>query len=851
MDLSWSQEHKADATTILKDLQLEVKKNINELNTNLHKLDNVSVALNEGKTAFDQVLCESCKNAVDSKYKELHSEESSLQKKPKYKRLPPERQEIVNEITKVFMQIEHPQTDNQSEGEYCTQEEYHAQQILELENSFKKQLLEKQTELFDLKQRLKKVESERDENIKKAKSMPGNAVSNAKYEREIRRYQSENKRLQSDLDSSERRNKELRRDIDRSEDDVKKHRELLDEERTRREAAESADVRVRHADSYTSSAPTGVYENENEGDLRNRRQVPTTERQTGHGKSGPINRTQSDNVSAAPDTNGGIGSEEVSADSTPEETIARLKKIERGASIVQKENDEFRGVITQLKREKKELQDKNDQLQRTNEEVTSAMKDLQRDNDKLTRELDNNNSELSRMRNGDRYDRDDNDKYDREISRLKRERQSLRGEMDSLRRAHDDTKSSLRDLQRDHDGLTEELGAKEREIHELKRALENSQYIERRSLDTFSAPGGRYDNGEEGDIMERRQTQTTERHTGQEKSGLINKTKKDGDSAVPVKEKETGVGAIHSGDTTDRLNMDQGDAILQKDSTSIKREITQLHTERKTLQDKNDHLHRTNEEMKSVMRDLQRDNDRLMRELDDHSSDLSKMRKGERYERNHNESYEREISRLKRERQSHREEIKSLRRYHDDTSSNLRDLKKDHEGLTDELGVKEQETHKLKKASVDTPRLGRRPIAMKVRRGNRSGIDKPMTDVVFKELKRMLGGIFDLENIDFSIVLTSTTNVTKGLSFVISLNTYVQAAIQGIKGNADTYIIALHYIDEENISLITPTREHLTGDAVQHLGGILDIVFNNDNELYECDINNSAIDQIVTLLKQH
>ncbi|XP_033734791.1 cingulin-like [Pecten maximus] len=855
MDLSWSPEHKADATTILKDLQLEVKKNISQLNTNIHKLDNVSVALNEGKTTFQQVLCETCKSAVDSKYKELHSREDTSEKKLNYRKLPPERQEIVNEITKVFMQLEHSQTEDNGEGEFCTQDEYHAQQLLELEKSFKNQLLEKQTQLFDLKQQVKKLESERDENIKKVKTTSGKASSTGKYERELRRYQTENKRLQSDLDSSERRNEQLRKDIERSEDDVREQRQLLNEEKTRRETAEAADIRVMHSESYTSSAQVGRYANEEGSDMKDRNQVPTTDRHTGHDRAGLINKTKSDNVSSTPGIDQDIGSDTVDVGSTPEETIERLRKRERGAAIVQKENDDFRKDIAQLHRERKTLQEKVDNLQKTNEEMTVVMGDLQRDNDRLMREVDDHNSDFSKERKGERYERNHNENYEREIARLKRERKSLRGEIESVRRAHDDTSSALRDLQRDHDRLTEELGIKEREIHELKRALEDVPHLERRSLDTLNAPAGRYENEDDNYLRDEKQVQSTGRHTGHGKTKLINKKNSDNVSSTSDIGQDIEGVAVDVGSTkenSERLKKVEHGATIVQENDAFRKDIEKLHRERETLQEKTDHLQKTNEEMASEMRDLQRDKDRLMREQDDHNSDFSKMRKEERYERDHNENYEREIARLKRERQSLRGEIDSLRRAHKDKSSTLKELQRDHEGLTEELGIKEQETHEMKKAFEDSPQAERRSLVMKLRRGNRSGIDRTMVDMVFKELTRTLEGRFNSENIDFSIVLSNTsTNTVNGPSFVLILNTYVQTALQGIKGNRSTYILALHHIDQENISLMTPSRDNLTGNALQNLGGILDMAFSTDNELYECDINNSAVDKIVTLLKQY
>ncbi|XP_060081607.1 trichohyalin-like [Ylistrum balloti] len=630
MDLSWSSEHKADATTVLQNLQNEVKKNINDLSTNVHQLDSVTAALNEGKTTFEQILCDSCKTAIDSKYKELHSGQDESIKKKKYLKLPPERQRIVNEITKVFMQLERSQNASQADEEYCTPEEYQAQQKLELENTHKKALQEKQAEVLDLKKQIKKLTTEREENMKKIKSLSSKLSSAGKFESELRRYENETKRLRNDLESSERRNEQLRKDIDRHEDETRKQRQLLNEERSRRDTTDLTDGSIRrfHEDPYTASTEVHGSEIENDGNTRSRKQIQMTDQQTGQNKTGLIRRSSSDMVSSNPGLEKETDSGNMAGNPNSEETLERFKKIEKGATIVQKENDGYRRDIAQLHRERKSLQDKTDNLQRTNEEMASVMRDLQRDNEKLIREMgkiagqDNYNSDLVKARKGERYDSDQNDGYEREIARLKRERRTLREEIDSLRRKHQDTSSAMRDLQRDHDGLTEEFGIKEQETHEMKKALEEGQNPERRSL------------------------------------------------------------------------------------------------------------------------------------------------------------------------------------------------------------------------------------VMRLRRGNRTGIDRTTGDMFLKDLTRNLKERLDSDNIDFSISNTPSS-ARNGPVFVLCLNTDVQVAQGGIKGNKDTYILALHHIDEENLSLLTPTGDNIPGNDIEKLGGILDMAFSCDNILYECDLNNSAAEKIITILKQY
>ncbi|XP_021344950.1 golgin subfamily A member 3-like [Mizuhopecten yessoensis] len=627
MDLSWSADHKADAGTILKNLQLEVNKNITELTTNLHQLDSVNSALSEGQATFGQILCETCTKAVESKYKELHSEEDQSQSKKKYKTLAPERQRIVNEITKVFIELERSQSTDKGDEQYCTQKEYHAQQMLELENKYKKDLQNNQAEILDLKKQVKKLITERDDNNKKLKTMSSQLTSNEKFERELRKYQTENKRLQTNLETSERRNEQLRKDVERGEDDLRKQRQSFNEERTRRENEDITDGNIKsfHNDMYTANVE--AVRPEHEHDVNTRDRTHTTERQTGQ-TIGLLHRTNNDNVSSGGGLHQDIGGLSGDVDSTLEETLQKLKQIEKGAVIVQKENDDYRREIVQFHTQRKTLEDKTVSLQKTNEEMALVMRDLQRDNEKLIRERDEYNSDLVKMRRGtDRYGRDPNEKYMKDIEKLEREKRTLQEQNDSLRRANAGTSSALRDLQQDNDGLTDELGIKEQKTHEIKKVLEDIQ-----------------------------------------------------------------------------------------------------------------------------------------------------------------------------------------------------------------------------------PREGR-SLVMRLRRGYRSGVGRAMVDMVFKELKGMLEGRFDSENIKFSIVLNSTqTNeatVDDGPSFVLCLNTYVQVALGSIKDDRDTYILALHQIDQENLSLLTPTGNSLTGSELQRLGGLLDMAFSSDDGLYECELNKTAVDKIVNLLKQY
>ncbi|XP_021378737.1 uncharacterized protein LOC110466519 isoform X2 [Mizuhopecten yessoensis] len=252
MDLSWSPHLKVDAPTIVKNLRNEVKKHMEFISSNMSKFDNVNFALNEGQTMLRGILCRNCRDAVKSKRLELHSKNEKTHKKKNLKKLSQERQQIVNEITNNFIQLERSQNEDEGDEEYCTEEEYYRQELLEMESMYTNKLFDKQDEMREIEKKckkevkdkeaeLRKVTIERDDYKKRNDSMSIKLKSFDKTESELRELKKEHKQLKENLDRMEYNIRKLKRELEIKEEDNERYRSSF--QRYRKGSSAGADSR--------------------------------------------------------------------------------------------------------------------------------------------------------------------------------------------------------------------------------------------------------------------------------------------------------------------------------------------------------------------------------------------------------------------------------------------------------------------------------------------------------------------------------------------------------------------------------------------------------------------------------
>ncbi|XP_060082946.1 CAP-Gly domain-containing linker protein 1-like [Ylistrum balloti] len=159
-------------------------------------------------------------------------------------------------------------------------------------------------------------------------------------------------------------------------------------------------------------------------------------------------------------------------------------------------------------------------------------------------------------------------------------------------------------------------------------------------------------------------------------------------------------------------------------------------------------------------------------------------------------------------------------------------------------------------AELEEIKNRRKSVVMGLR-VERSGLGKTMIDLVSKELTKRLQKCLEKERIDIDIKLCQTRDDVPHVPlFVLCLNmsrvgTNIREAIEGIKPNRDVYALVLHNTVKENLLLLTPTGHRVTGQDLRQLGGIIDMALTSDSGLYECDLNETAVDKMAAILKRY
>ncbi|XP_060081609.1 centromere-associated protein E-like [Ylistrum balloti] len=503
-------------------------------------------------------------------------------------------------------------------------------------------------------------------------------------------------------------------------------------------------------------------------------------------------------------------------------------------NTIKKKNEEYVRDISQLQTERQTLQDQTNSLRTTNEENSSVMRDLRLDIERLTTQFDQAQTELANVKNenedklstmeGLQLDlvkltrkldetqaelttiKKKNDEYVRDISQLQTEKQTLQDQTNSLRTTNEENSSVMRDLQLDIERLTTQFDQAQTELANVKNENEDK-------LSTME--------GLQLDLV--KLTRKLDENEA-ELSTVI----KDSE------EKSTTIDGLHRDMERLRGELDAMQttlAAVQMKNMEYGSDISELETEKQTLQGQINSLNKTKEEMSFTMDGLHKDIERLKGNLEKTIAVLANVQK-------ENDNYARDLVQLQTEKQTLQDHVLITIIY-------VSKAKKD------------EEFHKIKMELEECQRVKRKAVVMTLLRSSRSGLGKTMVDMVIKELTRYLEGRFDSNSTDISIVLCETsTNASKGPLFVLCLNmsrvgTNIQDALEGTKSHRDVYVLVLHHTNKDNLSEMTPTSLRVTGSELRQLGGIIDMAFTSENGLYECGLNNTAVDKIVTALKRY
>ncbi|XP_069116508.1 golgin subfamily A member 6-like protein 25 isoform X2 [Argopecten irradians] len=523
---------------------------------------------------------------------------------------------------------------------------------------------------------------------------------------------------------------------------------------------------------------------------------------------------------------------------------AELEKAKNDLEKAQGEREEYKNEIFEQQAEKQTL---TDTLKRTGEDMSSNTERLQQDVDRLMRELEKNKDELKELKEG-------NKRHELEISEREDEKQTLQETLDKTK---DEMSFTKRNLQQEVDRLTEALEKNKDELKEKTKRHE--QEISEREAEKQTLQETLNTTKDEMSSTKKNLQQEVDRLTEaleKNKDELQEKTKKhEQEISEREAERETLQETLNT--TKDEMSSTNKNLerevhkvtqALEKNKDELKevtkrheQEISEREDEKQTLQET---LNKTVDEMSSTQRNLQQEVDRLTGALEKNKDELQEKTK----------RHEQEISEREAERETLQETLNTTK---DEMSSTNKNLEREVHRLTEALAGKNEDIKKLKDALEESQRLQRKIVVMRLLKTSGSGLGKAMVDMVYKELNRKLNGRFDSRNFDFSIVLSEATkDASNRPLFVLCLNmsrvgTNIMDAMEGIKGKRDVYVLVLHHTNKENLSQLTPTGLRVSGSEMRQLGGIIDMAFSSESGLYDCYLNNNAIDKIVTTLNRY
>ncbi|XP_033734783.1 rho-associated protein kinase 2-like isoform X1 [Pecten maximus] len=190
------------------------------------------------------------------------------------------------------------------------------------------------------------------------------------------------------------------------------------------------------------------------------------------------------------------------------------------------------------------------------------------------------------------------------------------------------------------------------------------------------------------------------------------------------------------------------------------------------------------------------------------------------------------------------------------TKSQLEKSRTENKALTDDIRDKGMELQTLREHLEGYRHQRKKSIVMGLH-CSRSGLGKPLVEMVVRELTKGVQDRLDRNSTNLAIQFSHTpSEVTCWLKVVLCLNmsgvgTNILDVLKGMKGDRDVFVLVLHHTNKANLSSVTPTSHRITGSELRQLGGILDMAFSSDSGLYNCDLNNNAIDKIASVLKKY
>ncbi|XP_060081611.1 myosin-J heavy chain-like [Ylistrum balloti] len=565
------------------------------------------------------------------------------------------------------------------------------------------------------------------------------------------------------------------------------------------------------------------------------------------------------------------------------ELVANMKSIHLDKHNILKELDKVKAEMAQKESELKEsLEEKSTRdeemqtLKEANRELVANMKSIHQDKHNILKELDKVKAEMAQKESELKESLEEKSTRDEEIRTLREANSELVANMKSV---HQDKQYLLKKL----DKVKAEMAQKE---SELKESLEEKIKCDG-ELQSLKAKVS------EADSHLKRNEQEKHNYLSQ-----LDKVK------AEMMESKSAMENIRDENRKMKENQQKNEQIIQ----AVQSEKDKLDSQCKDLQLENVKMKETMnvrlEEKNNKFDKVTKENMQLKAYCSKHDKELSLLRASKREMDSQLESIKKEkeiiqnklvdvtaaMTRTKSESDKAQREVQKLTNISSLTNERLQNLKQSHYKLDlekenlqqqnakigqslDEEKVKltnvkkelektQEENCRLKVDSetkskqLDALSSPKKKHVVLGLRSERSGLGKSVVDMVTRELTRRLQERLDMRKLNLAVSFSSNpSEVTNGLQIVLCLNmsrvgTNIADTLKGMKADRDVFVMVLHHTSKENLSSLTPTSHRVTGSEIRQLGGIFDMAFSGDGGLYECDLNNSAVEKIASILRK-
>ncbi|XP_033734781.1 myosin-2 heavy chain, non muscle-like [Pecten maximus] len=452
--------------------------------------------------------------------------------------------------------------------------------------------------------------------------------------------------------------------------------------------------------------------------------------------------------------------------------------------------------IERLKQEKQNLEQSQDKLQTRYEDLESEVKKTKKENQNLVSNQRNNDEELKSMK----YEKTNTDS---QMKRVQEEKKNLQNELDKLHTTIVKIESELTKTQKENRQLI---------------ACQTARANELRSINT-----------EKDKLHAQIVRIQQEKNQNQDK---MNQT----ESALIKAQNENRKVTDALGASEERLR-------------TLQKRHDQLKSETKTLQQERHKVEQTLEEkVKSLTQEKKKSQDENMCLKAECGTSQERLR-----------TLQTQHDRLKSETKTLQQENDQIKQTLEEKLMSLTHEKKKAQDecmcLKAECNKQNEELRKFKQQLEVLKKPQRKHVVLGLR-SEKSGLGKSLVDMVTKGLTKRLQERLDMSNLNLIVSFSQNpSDVTNGFQIVLCLNmsrvgTNIADSLKGMKVDRDVFVMVLHHTNKENLSALTPTSHRVTGNEVRQLGGILDMAFSSDGGLYECDLNNVAVEKIALILKK-